>query len=268
APPRPRDIIIERWIPYGPAPKRQTVVQRAASARGYPAPRNVIIQYEQAPVRVVRQFVRLGVTQESPALYVQRYGAALLDAQSLLAQARAAGVVEDISPPAGAVVGYTASSFGSDASLLAGGGAGGAEFVNVAGGDLGGASSSFSSSTFESSAAGGLGGLVGGGLEATYVGGAGAGLAGGAGLGVAGGLGGGYSSSYESSYLSGAGGAEGYGVGLGVGGVGLGVGGAGLGVGGTGAGFDAAAASFNSADINKDGRLDAGEFQKFVQGGL
>ncbi len=44
----------------------------------------------------MRQFQRLGVTQESPAAYLQRYGASLLDAQTLLQQARAAGVVEDI----------------------------------------------------------------------------------------------------------------------------------------------------------------------------
>ncbi|CAF4402988.1 unnamed protein product, partial [Rotaria sordida] len=83
------------------------------------------------------------------------------------------------------------------------------------------------------------------------------------------GVGGGYSSGFESaSYSSGVGGAEGYGVGLGHGGAGIGVGGgAGAGFGG-GAGFDLATASFNSADTNRDGRLDAGEFQKFVQGGL
>jgi len=38
----------------------------------------------------------LGVTQENPQAYVQQYGAQLLDAQTLLQQARAAGVVEDI----------------------------------------------------------------------------------------------------------------------------------------------------------------------------
>ncbi|CAF1617593.1 unnamed protein product, partial [Adineta ricciae] len=54
------------------------------------------------------------------------------------------------------------------------------------------------------------------------------------------------SSSYESSsFSSGAGGAAG-----------------GL------TGFDAVGAAFNSADTNKDGRLDAQEFNKFVQGGL
>jgi len=90
------DIIIERWVPYGAAAKRKTIVQRAAAATAYAAPRNVIIQYEQAQVRIVRQFQRLGVTPENPQAYIQRYGAQLLDAQTLVQQARAAGVVEDI----------------------------------------------------------------------------------------------------------------------------------------------------------------------------
>ena len=90
------DIIIERWVPYGAASKRKTIVQRAAGAKEYAKPRNVIIQYEAAQVRVVRQFQRLGVTQENPQAYLQRYGAQLLEASTLVQQARAAGVVEDI----------------------------------------------------------------------------------------------------------------------------------------------------------------------------
>jgi hypothetical protein len=38
----------------------------------------------------------LGVTQENPQAYLQQYGAQLLDSATLLQQARAAGVVEDI----------------------------------------------------------------------------------------------------------------------------------------------------------------------------
>jgi len=90
------DIIIERWVPYGAQAKRRTIVQRAAAAQAYAAPRNVIIQYEPAQVRVVRQFQRLGVTQANPQAYLQQYGASLLDATVLVQQARAAGVVEDI----------------------------------------------------------------------------------------------------------------------------------------------------------------------------
>lgn len=90
------DIIIERWIPYGASAKRKTVVQRAEAVREYPKPRNIIIQFEASQVRVIRQFQRLGVTQEDPQAYIQRYGAELFDAQTLVQQARAAGVVEDI----------------------------------------------------------------------------------------------------------------------------------------------------------------------------
>ncbi len=90
------DIIIERWIPYGPQAKRRTIVQRAAAAVQYPQPRNIIIVYDAVQARVIRQFQRLGVTQENPQAYVARYGASLLDAAALVQQARTAGVVEDI----------------------------------------------------------------------------------------------------------------------------------------------------------------------------
>ncbi|CAF4663508.1 unnamed protein product, partial [Rotaria magnacalcarata] len=62
--------------------KRKTIVRRVDVDKEYSKPRNIIIQYEHLQVRVVRQF--------------QRYGAQLLDAQILLQQVRAAGVVEDI----------------------------------------------------------------------------------------------------------------------------------------------------------------------------
>jgi len=238
APAPPRDIIIERWVPYGAAAKRKTIVQRAAAAKGYTAPRNVIIQYEPVQVRVVRQFQRLGVTQENPTVYLQRWGVQLLDAQTLVQQARTAGVVEDISPPAVAASSFSSSSFGQESSFGAGG-AGGAEFAGAAGGEFGGASSSFSSGSFEGAQVGG--GFAGGaGLEAGFGGEAGGSFG---------------SSSFESSSFS-----------SGAGGAGL-VGGAGFG-GASGAGFDVAGASFSSADTNKDGRLDAAEFNKFVQGGL
>jgi hypothetical protein len=77
-----------------------------------------------------------------------------------------------------------------------------------------------------------------------------AGFAGGAGAGFGEAAGGGFgSSSFESSsssFSSGGGGGASFGAG----------------------GFDVAGAAFNSADTNRDGRLDAGEFSKFVQGGL
>jgi hypothetical protein len=244
APPRPRDIVIERWIPYGPRGARRTIVQRAGAARAYAAPRNVIIQYEPAQVRVVRNFQRLGVVQANPTLYLQQYGATLLDAGTLLAQARAAGVVEDISAPGGAV-GYSGASWGQEgwgvssglvggANVvgggvgLVGGGAGlvtgGAELVDA--GVVGGLGSSsvYESSSYSSGGVGGLGGGVVGGLGAGY----------------GAGYGGGYGASWGSS---------GYSAG-GVGGV---------------SGVDGA---FAAADTNTDGTLDQGEFRQFLSQNL
>jgi hypothetical protein len=217
--------------------KRRTIVQRAAAAHQYARPRNVIIQYEPVQVRVVRQFQRLGVTQENPQAYISRYGTSLFDAQTLLQQARAAGVIEDISPPAGAAFGFGAASYGQESSSFAAssgsgfeGGAVGFEGGAVGvGGGLAGASS-FESSSFESSS-GGYGGAAGGGYGGAV----------GVGGGYGGATGGGYG--FESSSSYGASGAS-------------------------GAGFDPLAAAFGTADRNKDGRIDRGEFQNFYQGGL
>jgi hypothetical protein len=158
-PPKPRDIIIERWVPYGAQAKRRTIVQRAAAAKAYAAPRNIIIQYEPVQVRVVRQFQRLGVVQANPQAYVQQYGAQLLEASVLLQQARSAGVVEDISAPAvAAAVGFGAASYGQEASFSSGFGGAGASFGADAGAEGG-----FSASSFESSgSAGGFDGGFGG----------------------------------------------------------------------------------------------------------
>ena len=52
--------------------------------------------YDAVQARIVRQFQRLGVTQENPQVYLSHYGASLLDPDTLVQQARAAGVVEDI----------------------------------------------------------------------------------------------------------------------------------------------------------------------------
>jgi len=112
-PPKPRDIILERWLPYGPRPRRRTIVQRAGPAVQYARPRNVIIQYDPVQARVVRQIHRLGIVQANPAAYYNTYGASLLDSVSLSSQARAAGVIEDISAP-GVSYGFNAATYGQD----------------------------------------------------------------------------------------------------------------------------------------------------------
>ncbi|CAF4281707.1 unnamed protein product, partial [Adineta steineri] len=185
APPRPRDIIIERWVPYGAASKRRTVVQRAAAAQAYQQPRNVIIQYESVQARIVRQFQKLGVQPENPQAYVQRYGAQLLDSVTLVQQARAAGVVEDISPPVvpgsfAATEGqFSATGGASGAGGLTGQGFGGIagemNFEATAGGV--GSSSNIAHSSFEAHG-GGVVGIDSPAAFSSHVGGAGEGATG------------------------------------------------------------------------------------------
>ncbi|CAF3643050.1 unnamed protein product [Rotaria sp. Silwood1] len=226
-PPKPRDIIIERWIPYGAMTKRKTIIQRAEAIKPYPKPRNIIIQYEAPQVRVVRQFQRLGIIAENPQEYVQRYGASLIDTQTLLQQARAAGVLEDISPPtnigtvaassssfnaefAGTTSGIETAGVGASSSTFesssyAGGpqvGAGYSGYESVQGGSIGGLASPYNVSSYSSQGIGGFGD--------TNV------------------------SGYQNYNLS------------------------------TGSNIDLANAAFRSADLNKDGSLDNNEFRQFI----
>ncbi|CAF0806886.1 unnamed protein product [Adineta steineri] len=240
APPRPRDIIIERWVPYGAASKRRTVVQRAAAAQAYQQPRNVIIQYESVQARIVRQFQKLGVQPENPQAYVQRYGAQLLDSVTLVQQARAAGVVEDISPPVvpgsfAATEGQFSSTGGaSGAGGLTGQGFGGIagemNFEATAGGV--GSSSNIAHSSFEAHG-GGVIGIDSPAAFSSHVGGAGEGATG---FGATGVLSQSFSGAGESVQTFGAGSNV-----------------------GPGSGF-APSTLFNAADTNHDGALSQREF--------
>lgn len=90
------DIIIERWLPYGPPPARQTIVRPPALATKYPEPRNIIEIYESVQMRTVRRFQKSGPTRESPEEYLHRYGGSLLDSEKLIQEARHLGVYEDL----------------------------------------------------------------------------------------------------------------------------------------------------------------------------
>ena len=90
------DIIIERWLPYGPPPERRTIVEEAPPAITYAEARNKIITYEGVEARVVREFKKDGVVRENPADYVARYGDSLFDSATLVQMARKAGVLEDL----------------------------------------------------------------------------------------------------------------------------------------------------------------------------
>lgn len=55
-----------------------------------------INSYEPPKAQIVRRFQNLGVERVNPSEYIARYGAQLEDAQTLVQQARQAGVVEDL----------------------------------------------------------------------------------------------------------------------------------------------------------------------------
>lgn len=90
------DIIIERWLPYGPQPERRTIVEEPSAAIAYAEPRNKIIIYEGIEPRVNRKFEKEPVVEGDPASYVARYGSSLLDSETLIRLARKAGVHEDL----------------------------------------------------------------------------------------------------------------------------------------------------------------------------
>lgn len=90
------DIVIERWLPYGPQAEPRTIVKPAPPAVPYPEPTHTIIQYDGLQSKVVRKFERLGVTDEDPHNYTSRHGGSLLDSSTLIRQARDLGITEDI----------------------------------------------------------------------------------------------------------------------------------------------------------------------------
>ncbi|CAF0895562.1 unnamed protein product [Rotaria sp. Silwood1] len=181
-PPKPRDIIVERWLPYRTQQKRRVIVQRAPPPV-IQKPRNIIIYYEPPKAQVVRRFQNLGVQPANPAEYIARYGTQLEDSQTLVTQARQAGVVEDISPPVGAVSNLQSASYQSYQPDGIGTGTANYDFV--------------SSSTDVYGASGGS--LSSGNAGLNWIGGAGLNVTGDAGLNLVGGAGGVSSGIYQSS---------------------------------------------------------------------
>ncbi|CAF0824193.1 unnamed protein product [Adineta ricciae] len=230
-PQKPRDIIIERWIPYGPFAKRRTVVQRAPPPIPYPQPRNIIVVYDDVQTRVVRRFERLGVIREDPQAYVARYGASLLDASQLIQQARNAGVVEDLSPPAAAA---SSAQFTSSAVLATD-----THEIATAAGRFPSATQTqrFSSSSSPSSSNTFDGLQVVGDLEANIYN-----LDGSTNVSPS------YASSLSSNFVNDSALSESVGIGSNR--------------------LDTATARFAVADTNRDGRLNRTEFQRYLQGGI
>jgi hypothetical protein len=83
----PQDIIVERWLEYGPRARR-VVFRPAPRLIPAPAPKNVLIQWDSPNVALNRQFRNLGIAAASPAQYVATFGASLVPASAVPALSR------------------------------------------------------------------------------------------------------------------------------------------------------------------------------------
>ena len=83
----PQDIIVERWLEYGPRARR-VVFRPAPRLIPAPAPKNVLIQWDSPNVALNRQFRNLGIAAVSPAQYVAQFGASLVPASAVPALSR------------------------------------------------------------------------------------------------------------------------------------------------------------------------------------
>lgn len=89
------DIIIERWLPYGPLPEREVVVKKIGGVAESKA-NCTIINYENPQPRVNRKFAVVDVFNADPDDYMARYNNSLLNSKELVEQVRRMGVTEDI----------------------------------------------------------------------------------------------------------------------------------------------------------------------------
>jgi hypothetical protein len=81
-PPKPQDIIIERWLGYTRR-TRNVQFKPAPPIKPAPPPKNILIQWDSPSVSVSQNFNYLGVQIVDPKLYELKYGKNLCDASEL-----------------------------------------------------------------------------------------------------------------------------------------------------------------------------------------
>ena len=81
-PPRPRDIIVEKWLPYRQQ-KRRVVHQRGGENHRALVPHNLIIEWSAPDVEVSQQCRDLGVHPADPQDYIRRHGDTLKQSHDL-----------------------------------------------------------------------------------------------------------------------------------------------------------------------------------------
>jgi hypothetical protein len=74
-PPKPPNILIEKWLPYKPRTRR--VVFQRSCVPPPPNPRNLVIEWEQPCVQVDQVCVDLGVCDADPDEYIRQFGCEL-----------------------------------------------------------------------------------------------------------------------------------------------------------------------------------------------
>lgn len=81
-PPKPQDIVIERWLGY----KRRTrnvIFHPAQPIEPLPAPKNVLIEWESPDVQIKKEFKFLGIEHTDPVAYVAKFGLNLAEPEQL-----------------------------------------------------------------------------------------------------------------------------------------------------------------------------------------
>ena len=89
------DIIIERWLPYGPLREREVIVRKIGCQEESKAT-CTIINHDNPRPRVNRKFAVVDVYDADPDDYIARYRESLLNSSELVQQVRRVGINEDI----------------------------------------------------------------------------------------------------------------------------------------------------------------------------
>ncbi|CAF1197361.1 unnamed protein product [Rotaria sp. Silwood1] len=83
-PAKPRPVIIEKWLPYKTPPERPVIYERAQkSEQTRQTPRNVILQYEPAKVRIEQEIQNVGCFRVDPEMYRAQFGTSLRRTDSI-----------------------------------------------------------------------------------------------------------------------------------------------------------------------------------------
>ncbi|KAI3389011.1 hypothetical protein SNEBB_006664 [Seison nebaliae] len=72
-PPKPREVILEKWLPY-PEQKRKVIYQKAEPLKNNEPLKNYIIEYEAPKAVAVKHIIEEGITAVDPANYYRNQG--------------------------------------------------------------------------------------------------------------------------------------------------------------------------------------------------